>query len=463
MGTANGEWLDNATALSGIPQQNTYTVYENGKVVDTFLVSNDYAGPQQVEALNWFNMVCSKNGWDSNTNIIVSGHSKGGNKAQFITINSGLIDRCYSFDGQGFSKESIAMFNEKFGQSYNERVRKIQSYSTYDDYVNILGVSVVPANNNHYLEATYGEDNLMEFHCMESLVDNQGRLNAYYGNGRLGSQGELSEIVQKTNLEIMDLDPNLREPMVFGIMNMLQKSSGPALNGETVSGGTTAIGVSTVAAMLVNNLTKTKDGKEAIAELALLYGDDIMEWMTQHYNNIAEQYGSIAAVTTVIAAIGIACFFAPFVIKVTGFIIVTAAFVKTVVTICNFLIKTGTEIYNSIKNFCDKISNRYNKWIDKLFNGGWNYAALQQIIIVDTNMLNTLAARIEMVNKKVLNIDKRLEKICFKTNLKEQQRLTAADSLKSYSWRLASCKRYLTDTAEEFDRIEHTIILNIDG
>ena len=34
--------------------------------------------------------------------ITVTGHSKGGNKAQYVTVLSDKVDRCISMDGQGF-------------------------------------------------------------------------------------------------------------------------------------------------------------------------------------------------------------------------------------------------------------------------------------------------------------------------------------------------------------------------
>lgn len=32
-----------------------------------------------------------------------------------------LIDNCYSFDGQGFSKKAEAMFKKKYGERYKEK------------------------------------------------------------------------------------------------------------------------------------------------------------------------------------------------------------------------------------------------------------------------------------------------------------------------------------------------------
>lgn len=67
--------------------------------------------------------------------ITVTGHSKGGNLSQYVTVVcGGQIDRCVSFDGQGFS--------EKFRSEHDEEIEiakdKIKSISGYNDFVNIL-------------------------------------------------------------------------------------------------------------------------------------------------------------------------------------------------------------------------------------------------------------------------------------------------------------------------------------
>ena len=58
---------------------------------------------QQESALKWYQSQ-DLDGYDS---VTVSGHSKGGNKAKYITIMDNSVDRCLSFDGQGFSDEFV--------------------------------------------------------------------------------------------------------------------------------------------------------------------------------------------------------------------------------------------------------------------------------------------------------------------------------------------------------------------
>ena len=63
-GTGDGEWPDNGR---GMFEEST---------------------PQQEEAARYFDYVVEHNGLNEADNITVTGHSKGGNKSQYVTINS---------------------------------------------------------------------------------------------------------------------------------------------------------------------------------------------------------------------------------------------------------------------------------------------------------------------------------------------------------------------------------------
>lgn len=68
-------------------------------------------------------------------NITVTGHSKGGNMSQYVTVMcGGMVAKCVSFDGQGFNEEFIR--NNK--QKVDVASKKIKSVAAYNDFVNIL-------------------------------------------------------------------------------------------------------------------------------------------------------------------------------------------------------------------------------------------------------------------------------------------------------------------------------------
>lgn len=132
-GTAAGEWPDN---------------FEGGYLADT---------EQQLRALAFVER-------QSGDNITVVGHSKGGNKAKYVAIRSDKVDRCVSFDGQGFSQA----FFVKYGPLIEKNKDKITCYALDYDFVNILLSDV-------YYEKTFvnghGVDNFAQNHSPNSLFN----------------------------------------------------------------------------------------------------------------------------------------------------------------------------------------------------------------------------------------------------------------------------------------------------
>ena len=108
-GTASNEWVDD---------------FEGANQVDSL---------QQVNALEWYKHIYEKLHLENYT-VTVIGHSKGGNKAKYITILNDTPDRCVSFDGQGVGYECAKAHEAQI----NEVSGRIRSISAHNDYVNIL-------------------------------------------------------------------------------------------------------------------------------------------------------------------------------------------------------------------------------------------------------------------------------------------------------------------------------------
>lgn len=96
-------------------------------------------------------------------NITVSGHSKGGNLAQYVTVVCGdKISDCVSFDGQGFSKSFLMEYKKEINNARD----KITSISAYNDYVNILLAAI--ASKRIFLKNT-GKD--IDGHSSATLLN----------------------------------------------------------------------------------------------------------------------------------------------------------------------------------------------------------------------------------------------------------------------------------------------------
>lgn len=98
--------------------------------------------------------------------ITVTGHSKGGNKAKYITVMDDSVDRCISCDGQGFSDDFMNVYADRISRNQD----KITNHNVDDDFVNLLlndiGETVYYTNNrgkeslvyNHFADSYFNLD-----------------------------------------------------------------------------------------------------------------------------------------------------------------------------------------------------------------------------------------------------------------------------------------------------------------
>ena len=144
-GTGDGNWGYNAPAYGGPPS------------------------PMQEWSLDYFNeMVETHYNVDSGKSLNVTGHSQGGNNAQFVTIRSPYGDQitnCISLDGPGFSTQFQEDSINLYGEAYYDRQRgKIFAFNGVNDYVSCLGqLSIVPDGHTEFVKYHNHDDNAIDF------------------------------------------------------------------------------------------------------------------------------------------------------------------------------------------------------------------------------------------------------------------------------------------------------------
>ncbi len=156
-------------------------------------------------------------------NITVVGHSKGGNKAQYVTILSDKVDCCVSMDGQGFSQE----FLDKYWAEIEQNASKIKNYSVSNDYVNIL-MFYMPGAEQKYC---YGEnENGLKNHSQSSFFqyyqDENGNwciaVNSKgYANLDITSQDEIMTYLHEFTCFIINEMPDEDKEDVMEYLGML--------------------------------------------------------------------------------------------------------------------------------------------------------------------------------------------------------------------------------------------------
>lgn len=118
----------------------------------------------QMDDLAWFQGKEVQDILGDYDHVTISGHSKGGNKAKYITVMDDRVDECISFDGQGFSDE----FMEKYEAEIRKNQGKITNYNNANDYVSIL------LNDIGDIKHVEGEDtdgNFMLHHSLFTMRD----------------------------------------------------------------------------------------------------------------------------------------------------------------------------------------------------------------------------------------------------------------------------------------------------
>ncbi len=250
-GTSDSEWIDNGQGAASVS-----TV-------------------QQERALAYFKELADNGYITEDMDMTITGHSKGGNKAQYIMLNlfdgehglngkyANLIDNCYSMDGQGFSPEAIEYFqrNPQFAQI----LERMYGINGNNDYVSQCFQKIIPAAHTVYLDTSVDGFDFVGYHDIYFLyhTDENGNLLL---NGE-GERGEFSLFVEKMMEHIMSLTPDQREKYALTIMQIMQYKQGvPALNGGDLTLLEFADGGLEVLPILLALLLTTKEGQALIAE-----------------------------------------------------------------------------------------------------------------------------------------------------------------------------------------------------
>lgn len=227
-GTTRNEWMDNAEGMTS-----TVTL-------------------QQEDAANFFDEMVRKYNIVDSDQVVVTGHSKGGNKAQYITLSATFadqVDSCIALDGQGFSPEAVELW-KKYPEVYESRRNKIILIAGENDYVHVLGQRVAAEENTYYVryhplgQELENADNIMAWHQHTYLFMNYRGIDVdgkgYYGFSSelqtLCSQSDISRKVQEINDYLMELPKGQREDASATFMSiMMLVNGGTSLDGYTPS------------------------------------------------------------------------------------------------------------------------------------------------------------------------------------------------------------------------------------
>lgn len=182
----------------------------------------DYTSPMQEEALDYMESLKKSGVFEKYDNVYVTGHSKGGNEATLVTmVYSDVIDRCISGDGQGFSPEFVEYMKKTLGPEEFAKIQdKMYGFHANNDYVNVLGVSVIKVENRIYFVPEIKQESIIDLlwnHLPTAMIDvKTGKI------AQVSEQGVFGKFIAKVNEKIMKLDPKDREDVAITGMAFMQ-------------------------------------------------------------------------------------------------------------------------------------------------------------------------------------------------------------------------------------------------
>lgn len=368
---------------------------------------------QQKAAADYVNNLPDKYG----NNMTVTGHSKGGNKAQYVTIVTDRIAKCVSYDGQGFSEE----FLEQYKDEIAKKSQSIVSISASDDYVNCLLYPI--AGTRIYID-TEDQENFLHYHKPNILFDQNGNLRPQT------EQSDLSKFINEyTTYMISNLDEPERSITIDGLIALLEEG----------------------------------EDKESILQTIYAGGNAISHLDDFAFNYIGEKYGFPAE----LAATYLAAVICPYLFlddlencgkEMLGAVIGGMMdFAEEVRRKLESFGKKAAEYGKKFVNAISTFASKAQEWFNKKFNSGYQYASANTYVKVNTSSLRGYADRLYKVNQRITNLDRRMDDLYTKVGLFDLWDLLQADVLTGYSWRLSRCISYLNDTATEFESVERSI------
>ena len=254
-GTGDGEWPDNGL---GMTRKSTL---------------------QQERALRYFEEVVEREQITENQKLVVTGHSKGGNKAQFVTMSTkyhSLLDACYNFDGQGFSEKAIEGWKNTYSEEeYRQRIYKIAGIYGENDYVNVLGLSIVPMSQIRYIKTPVSPDNFAGYHDIKYMFATQETdpvtgepVTVFHGskNVYVKNRGVLGNYAALLSERMMQLDEKERSGCAAAIMQLLELGGNrkTGLNGEQLTFREVEDFFKSGIPMITGSLFGTEEGKKVL-------------------------------------------------------------------------------------------------------------------------------------------------------------------------------------------------------
>ena len=426
-------------------QRNLYIAYRgtgNGRWQDNGQGLYDPSTDMQDAAKEFAESCIEKYGNDA-PNIYITGHSKGGNEAQYVTLTAKNRDRitsCYSEYGQGFSQDFWLKHRN------DSELSKMYSINGDNDPVHQLGHVIIPYENTVYVRTNWinNEGKYSIANCHDLLGGmKDGKLNFYRddnGNVIRGEEGPFIRLAKTINKNLQALPPDVQESCEKALMKLIDNAKGGSLDYGEVG--------------FLDYLIFDTFG------LALI-GYSIQEFYLKEAYDEGGAIGVLGAVIIVALCQVALCLFIDLGIKILAGYELVQELTKIIVKAKTFLQNAETYIIDFYNSVCRCVSE-IKEWFFT-HSPGFSFATYNPDVVVDTDSMHFISACLSNISSRAKDLDSRMNSLYFEMGINWDTIFNIGCLLKAgivldYSYRLDWCAGYLDETANEFESVEGQLI-----
>lgn len=407
-------------------------------------------------------------GYGHSGELVVSGHSQGGNIAEYATMMSKyapLIDQCISFDAPNHSSQLKEHILTSFGEEHYEKMRnKIFSINGDNDYVNEQGnesfatAEYYIATDNAWAHEN-GRGGLAGWHDFLYFFDREtGELLPHDAE-----QGPIGRLMARVAKRINELPSEQQEDCAMAMMCIIEILLG-SKDIEDLKrigfGAEELIGMIAVGLpILLEELLNDQEAMDAIIsgsippEIKLQivkFLDEAPPWLAI----VAVGMGSLIAIS--ISSKGL---------ELASNAIVIAKLLDFVITEVQNIKHFTEEVKNTIVDICNTVKDSLGEIVKFIHSmtPGVRYANSNPYFKVNTLKLNDYATRVNKVNSRLKRLDKDLGSLYWKVGLLDLLDVLKANLLTSESPTLIQIRVYLENSAKRFESAENKALTKMEG
>lgn len=351
----------------------------------------------QEAALNFLNCMKKKYNY---TDFITTGHSKGGNSAQYVAVMSDDVKKCVSFDGPGFSDNFVRNNSIRILKARD----KIISYEGKMDFVSSLLFGIA---GKIIIIDTEDQSDFLSHHKPNIFLDAQGN---FYGETKKDS---ICMAIRSYTIRVSTLFPdNTGLYLIDGVFNIFHgKYDAYPLEYPYI----------------------------ALMALPLFASDELMKLYSLGCYYIEKSV--IEEAKEVL-------------IDIKSIMLSTGQVIMDKLEELGYdIIKVRDSVSNSIESFFQELKNRTSEFLNR------GEALVEEPnIYVNILRLYYYSQRLSSIVRRTSNLNIRLERLYLKGELSGSYSLVRADLLMQYNYKLQQHIKYLNKTAELLENTETRLL-----